>query len=77
MRLPANIFTCNGIVFNSNLGIILEVIPAAGAGPVKGLATNSYTCSNGDNGSIAGRLATDGIRRDSGALYVSCDIIFT
>ena len=73
--LFADIFTRNGIVGKGDLGIILQVIPAAGAGSVEGLTANSHTCANGNNGGVAGSLAVHRICRDVGVLDVCYDIV--
>ena len=73
--LFADIFTRNGIVGKGDLGIILQVIPAAGAGSVEGLAANGHTCSDRDNGGVAGCLAVHRICRDGGAFDIRSDVV--
>ena len=76
LGLPTDVFPCYGIILKVDLGIILQIVPATGTGPVKGLAANGYTCSHGNNEGITGGFTCQFICRNGGAFNIRCNIVF-
>ena len=75
LRLFANIFPNNGVVFKGNFGIVLQVVPAAGTGPVERLAPNGNTRAHGNDEGVADRLAVHGVRSYSGVFDIRRDVV--
>ena len=75
LRLFADIFPCNGVVFKGNFGIVLQVVPAAGTGPVERLASNGNTRAHGNDEGVADRLAVHGVRSYSGVFDIRRDVV--
>ena len=75
LRLFADGLSRDGVVLESNLGIVLEVVPAAGARPVERLAADGSARSHGNDQGFPGGFAIYGIRLDDGVFDVRRDIV--
>ena len=75
VRFLADLVRLDGVVGEGDCGIVLQVVPAAGAGPVEGLAANGNACAHGNDQGVAGRLAVYNVRRNGGAFDIRRDVI--
>ena len=75
MRLLADVFPYNSIVFKVDFSIILQVVPAAGTGAVERLSTNGDARAHGNDQRIGGSLAVHGTRGNGGAFDVRSDVV--
>ena len=76
MRLFADVFSFDVVVFKGNPGIIFQVVPAAGTGPVECFAANSNARTHRNNQGVGGRLAVYSVCSDIGAFDIRRNIIF-
>ena len=75
VRFLADLIRVDGVVRKCDRGIVLQVVPTAGACAVERLAADGDARAHGNDQGVAGRLARHGIRRDGGAFDIRRDVV--